>query len=63
MTRQVKSDHRLARMRRDKALSRNELRAGTEARISPAGVTSAAIKAEDPETRRMIDEFMARRSA
>lgn len=61
MPRQVKSDPRLARLRRDTALARDELRMPTEARQTSQGVTSFAIKVGDPKTREMIDNFLARR--
>jgi hypothetical protein len=52
---------RMSKNRRASAMERVELRQGTEPRRSPAGVTSAPLKAEDPELRRMIDEALARR--
>lgn len=61
MTRQIKSDPRLARARRDGALARVELRGQSEARVSPSGPTSFAIKVGDPKTREMIDAFLANR--
>jgi hypothetical protein len=63
MPRATKADPRLARLRRDTALLRAELRGPSEARVSPAGLTSFPIKAEDPETKRMVEEFLARRPA
>lgn len=51
-----------ARAARQRALSRPELRRdeGVE-RISASGLISAPIKAENPDDRRLIDEFLARR--
>lgn len=64
MPRDLKShEHKkMARVRRDKALNRIELREPTTPRVSAAGPTSMAIKAEDPATRRMIDEAVAKRA-
>lgn len=53
---------KLAKSRRATALERVELRFGTNERRSAAGPTSFPMKAEDAETRRMIDEALARRS-
>jgi len=52
---------KLSRNRRAFALERNEFRLPSEPRISAQGVISAPIKAPDPETRRLIDEALARR--
>lgn len=53
---------RRAKAKRDTALARTEFRYPSEARIAPSGATSAPIKAEDPETRRLINEALAKRS-
>lgn len=50
-----------AKARRSNALARNELRQPTVPRVAPAVATSAPIKAADPETDRMIAEFLSRR--
>lgn len=51
----------LAKAKRAHALERNEFRTPSEPRVAPDGATSAPIKAEDPEVRKMIDEALARR--
>jgi hypothetical protein len=53
---------RLSRTRYLDALSRPELGYPTSQRAPAAGPTSMAVKVEDPETRRMIDEAVARRN-
>ena len=45
---------------RQLALDRPELRQASVARTAPTGPTSYPIKAEDPDTRRLIDEALAR---
>lgn len=52
---------KIAKARRQAALARPEVLQPTTPRVAAAGVTSMAIKAEDPATRRMIDEAIARR--
>ena len=52
---------RMARAKRDKALARGEIRGPTEPRTAAAGPTSFAVKVDDPENRRLIDEALARR--
>ena len=52
---------RIAKGKRDTALKREELRGPSEPRVSAAGPTSMAVKLEDPETRRIIDEALAKR--
>ena len=52
---------KIAKARRQAALARPEVLQQTTPRVTAAGVTSMAIKAEDPATRRMIDEAIARR--
>ena len=54
-------NQKMAKARRSHALARNELRQPTVPRVAPAGATSAPIKASDPETARMVDEFLSRR--
>lgn len=51
-----------AKAKRQAAIDRPELLQPTTPRRSAAGPTSMAIKDEDPATRRMIDEALARRS-
>ena len=53
---------KVARAKRDKALERNEFRAPSVPREFPSGVTSAPIKVEDMEVRKLIDEALARRA-
>lgn len=50
-----------AKARRSHALKRVELREPSTPRIAPAGPTSPAVKATDPDVARMIAEFEARR--
>lgn len=50
-----------AKARRAHALARNELRGPSTPRTSAAGATSAPVKAADPDTARMVAEFLARR--
>lgn len=51
-----------AMARRDGALRREELRGATVPRSAPSGITSPAIKSDDPATRALIDEALARRA-
>lgn len=50
-----------AKARRQAALARPEMLQPSTPRRSAAGPTSMAIKTEDPATRRLIDEAIARR--
>ena len=50
-----------AKARRAAAMARNELRQATEPRTAAAGPTSLAIKVMDEDTRRLIDEALAKR--
>lgn len=52
---------RRVKARRDKALARMELRGASEPRVAPSAPTSFPIKVQDPETRRLIDEALAKR--
>ena len=52
-----------AKARRQAALDRPELRGPSTPRLSAAGPTSMAVKAEDPATRRLIDEALAKRGS
>lgn len=63
MTRRMTSGEigKRAKARREGGLALAELRAPTTPRVSAAGVVSAAVKADDPEIRRLIDEALARR--
>lgn len=54
-------NERKAKARRAHALSRTELGQPTTPRTSAAGPTSMGIKAIDPETTRMVEEFLAAR--
>ena len=60
MPRAIHRNLKQAKLRRSDALRRGELVIETAPRVFPAGPTSSAIKVEDPATRRMIDEFLAR---
>lgn len=62
MANRFRTDERVAKERRARAIARGELRSPTSPRVSSSGVTSFAVKAEDPETRAMIDAFLARDS-
>ena len=53
---------RNAKARRAAALQRVELGFPTVPRVPAAGATSYAVKAEDPETARLIREFEERRA-
>lgn len=53
---------RRAKARRQAAIERPEILQPTTPRRPATGPTSMAVKAEDPETRRLIDEAIARRS-
>mgnify|MGYP001562615510 CR=1 FL=1 len=59
----ARDNERRARAKRQAALERIEFKYPSAPRRSAAGVTSLAIKAEDPAIRRMIDEALARRQA
>lgn len=52
---------RKAKAKRQQALERNELRGPSTPHVSAAGATSAPIKAPDPATDAMIEEFLARK--
>lgn len=58
----ARENQKRAQAKRQTALDRPELLQPTTPRRSAAGPTSMAIKDEDPATRRMIDEALARRS-
>ena len=53
---------KLAKTTRARALARPEMLLPSSPRKAAAGLTSMAVKIEDPATRRMIDEAVARRS-
>jgi len=57
----AKETSRQAKAKRDVALERGEFRYPSEARVAAASPTSFPVKAEDAETRRLIDEALARR--
>lgn len=63
MARAAHTDPRQARARRDWALARGELRASTDERVPSAGITSMAVKRDDPAIRAAINEFLARRKS
>ena len=52
---------KIAQAKRQSALERNEFKYPSEARVSAAGATSFSIKDVDPETSRMIADFLAKR--
>ena len=52
---------RKAKARRQHALDRRELREPSAPRVAAASATSFAVKTVDDETRRMIDEALAKR--
>jgi hypothetical protein len=54
-------NHKAARAKRSSALARLELDWKTVPRKPAASPTAMAVKAEDPEVRRLIDEALARR--
>ena len=56
-----RDNQRRAKGRRDSALQRMEMERPTEARQAASGITSPAIKAEDPALRAMIDAALAKR--
>jgi hypothetical protein len=56
----AKENLRNAKAKRDAALKRVELGFPTTPRVSPDGKTSMPIKAPDPETERLVREFMER---
>jgi hypothetical protein len=58
----TRKNPRIARTRYLDALDRPELRQPSIPRVSAVGVTSAPINAEDPKTRRLIDEALAKRT-
>lgn len=53
---------RRVKARRALALARMELRGASDERVAAASPTSFAVKIQDPETRRLIDEALARRA-
>lgn len=65
MTRRMTSGEtvRTAKARREYAIAREELRYPSAPRAFPTGITSMPIKVYDAETRRLIDEALARRAA
>lgn len=52
-----------AKAKRAAAMMRPELLQPTSPRVSADGPVSMAVKIEDPENRRLIDEALARRAA
>lgn len=54
---------RAARAKRSSALARGEFKNPSVARVSAAGPTSPAMKAEDPAVRAMIDAALAKRES
>ena len=53
---------RAAQAKRAAALCRPELAAGTAPRTFPASPTAMAVKTQDPETRAMVAEFLAKKA-
>lgn len=60
--RKASENRKRAKALRETALSRVEIGLPTVPRISAAGPTSMAVKAEDPNIRAMIDAALAKRS-
>lgn len=52
-----------AKARRQSALDRTELRGDPTPRVAAASPMSMGVKTVDPETRRLIDEALARRGS
>lgn len=52
---------RNAKAKRDMALERGEFRYPSALRAPAAGATSFSIKADDPETARLVAEYLAKR--
>lgn len=50
-----------SKMKRQYALDRPEMLRPSAPRVQQSGAFAMAAKAEDPETRRMIDEFLAKK--
>lgn len=62
-TKSARTDPRIARLRRQAALERVELRPGEhQERRSAASPTSLAVKVVDETTQRAIAEFLERRN-
>jgi hypothetical protein len=58
-----KETMKLAKVKRQLALERHELRGPSTPHVSAAGPTSHPVKAPNVETDRMVAEFLARRGA
>ena len=60
MSRNLKATRntKIARVRRDAALARPEMLQPSAPRVPAAGITSMAVKVQDPEIRKMIDDAM-----
>jgi hypothetical protein len=56
-----KADPRVARLRRETALARAELRGPSTPRVAPAGLTSFPMKQRDPAVDQMVADFLAKR--
>jgi len=52
---------KMAKAKRSRALGRPEMLQPSTPRVAAAGVTSMAVKADDPDTRRIINEALARK--
>lgn len=52
---------KMAKLKRADALDRPEIRGPSTPRRPAAGVTSAALKVEDPAVRQIIDEALSRK--
>lgn len=63
MPRNMRRDEsqRRSKAKRDAALARTEFAYPSSPRVAAAGPTSFALKADDPNDRRLIDEALAKR--
>jgi hypothetical protein len=52
---------KIARTKRTTALERAEFRYPSEARVAADSPTSFAVKAADPQTSSLVEEFLAKR--
>ncbi len=52
---------RIAKAKRQSALERKEFAYPSEARVSADGATSFPVKSADPETSRMVAEYLEKR--
>lgn len=57
----VRQNMKTAKARREFALARNDFRYPSDARSSPAGPTSMAVKVRDEAETQMIERFLKQR--